>query len=77
MDYSIIDVMKELKEIGKNIARIRRKKGLTQLDVAAATGMEANSLGRIENGRTNPTIKTLLKLAKAMGVSLSELVKFK
>ncbi len=69
--------MKELKEIGKNIARIRRKKGLTQLDVAAATGMEANSLGRIENGRTNPTVRTLLKLAKALGVSLSELVKLK
>jgi transcriptional regulator with XRE-family HTH domain len=35
--------------------------------MAAATGMEANSLRRIENSRTNPTVKTLLKPAKALG----------
>jgi putative transcriptional regulator len=69
--------MKELKEIGKNISTIRRKKGLTQLDLASACGMETNSLGRIENGRTNPTVKTLLKLAKALDVKLTELVKLK
>lgn len=68
--------MKEIKQIGKNIARIRNRKGMTQLDVAAASGMEVNSLGRIENGRTNPTVKTLVKIAKALGVKLTDLVKF-
>jgi len=39
--------------------------------------MEESNIGRIENGNTNPTAKTLLKIAKALGVSFSELVRYK
>lgn len=67
----------EIKKIGKNIRRIRVKKGLTQLDLAAECEMEESNIGRIENGNTNPTVRTLLKIAKALGVSLSELVRYK
>ncbi len=67
----------ELKKIGKNIKRIRVKKGLTQLDLAAECGMEESNIGRIENGNTNPTAKTFLKIAKALNVTLSELVRYK
>jgi len=69
--------MEEIKQIGKNIRKYRVKKGLTQLDLAATCGFDESAIGRLENGNTNPTIKTLLKLAKALEVKLSELVKIK
>jgi transcriptional regulator with XRE-family HTH domain len=69
--------MEEILQIGKNISRYRKKNGMTQLDLAVACGMEKNSIGRLETGRTNPTAKTLLKIAKALNVTLSELVKFR
>lgn len=69
--------MDEIKQIGKNILTYRLNKGLTQLDLAAACGFEESSIGRLENGKTNPTIKTLLKIAKALDVKLFDLVKVK
>ena len=69
--------MEEITQIGKNIKRIRLKKGLTQLDLAAACGFEESSIGRLENGKTNPTIKTLVKIATALGTKLADLVKSK
>jgi transcriptional regulator with XRE-family HTH domain len=69
--------MDEIKQIGRNIRKYRIKKELTQLDLAAACGFDESAIGRLENGNTNPTIKTLLKLAKALDVKLTELVKIK
>jgi len=69
--------MDELVQIGNNIRKYRLKKNLTQLDLAAASGFEESSIGRLENGKTNPTIKTLLKIASALDVKLQDLVKVK
>ncbi len=54
-----------LKYLGEEIAKIRKKKNLSQLDLAYLTEMEKPSITRLERGRTNPTSKTLLKLSKA------------
>lgn len=69
--------MEEIKQIGKNIRKFRIKKGLTQLDLAAACGFEESSIGRLENGNTNPTIKTLVKIAMALEIKLIDLVRLK
>ncbi len=68
--------MDELRQVGNNIKKHRQKRGLTQLDLAAACGMDESAIGRLENGNTNPTLKTLVKLAKALDVSVQALVKF-
>lgn len=67
--------MDELKQIGENIRKFRKKRKFTQMDLAASCGFEESSIGRLENGNTNPTIKTLLKLSKALDVKLSDLVR--
>lgn len=67
----------DIKKIGKNIKRLRLAKGMTQLDLAAECAMEYSNIARIEAGNTNPTVRTLLKIARALGISLSELVKYK
>jgi len=67
--------MKEIDQVGQNIRKFRIKKGLTQLDLAALCGFEESSIGRLENGKTNPTIKTLIKISNALEVKLVDLVK--
>jgi transcriptional regulator with XRE-family HTH domain len=62
------------KLVGRNVARLRREKGLTQEDVAARSGFSQQYLSSLESGRRNPTVITLYELAQALGVSHVELV---
>ncbi len=64
-----------LRRVGKNIAKLRKSKGLSQLDVCAEIKMEKSNLSSIENGRQNVTSLTLLKIAKAIGVEVKEFFK--
>ncbi len=67
---------KFLKSVGSNIAKLRREKGLSQLDVCAEIKMEKPNLSSIENGRQNVTSLTLLKIAKAINVDVKEFFEF-
>lgn len=64
-----------LRKVGGNIARLRKSKELSQLDVCAEIKMEKSNLSSIENGRQNVTSLTLLKIAKAIGVEVKEFFK--
>lgn len=59
--------------IGGHIKRIREAKGLSQKEVITSIGMGAAQYSRIERGKTDPSISTVDKIAKALGVTLSEL----
>lgn len=61
--------------IGSRIKYLRLSKNLTQLDLASLINMEDSALRRIENGNTNPTIKTLIKIANGLNVDLVDLLK--
>lgn len=60
--------------VGRNFARLRREKGLTQEEVEARSGFSQQYLSSLERGRRNPTVITLFELAQALGVSHIELV---
>lgn len=62
--------------LGQEIAKQRKKQGLTQLDLASLVNMEKPSITRIEKGRTNPTSLTLLKISKVLNISISKFFKF-
>ncbi len=66
---------KEAEKLGKNLKRIRNAKGISQGDIAKELGVSRGFVSTIENGKTNPTLATIAKLAKAIGVSVSELTK--
>lgn len=55
-----------IKKVGLRIKELRKKRGMTQFDLAINSDMEENALQRIESGRTNPTLKTLLKIVKGL-----------
>ena len=63
------------KQLGQNMKRIRAKKGMSQSDIARALGVDRGYISNIENGKKNPTIATIQKLANALGVSANELLK--
>jgi transcriptional regulator with XRE-family HTH domain len=62
-----------LKQIGLSIKNIRIKKEISQTALAYLCDFEKASMSRIESGRTNPSIKTLYKISKALDVKLLEL----
>ncbi|MCZ8020971.1 MAG: helix-turn-helix transcriptional regulator [Cyclobacteriaceae bacterium] len=65
------------KEIGKKIKFLREQKGWSQSDLARACEKDRQAIEKIENGKVNPTVFSLLEISKALSVPLSELVTFK
>ncbi len=63
------------KRLGKNLKKLRLKKKMSQGDIARKLGVDRAYISSIENGRMNPTLSTLEKLAEAIGVNSSELLK--
>lgn len=62
--------------IGEKIKKIRNDQNLTQEELAQKAEISYITLVKIEQGKVeNPTMKTLQKIAKALAVSLDELVK--
>jgi len=62
------------KLVGRNVKRIRQRKGLTQEQFAVRSGFSQQYLSGLEQGKRNPTIVTVYELAGALGVSYLELL---
>lgn len=62
-------------KLGQNLRKLRLKKKMSQVDLATALNVDRAYISNIENGRMNPTLSTLEKIAGALGISMSELVK--
>ena len=65
----------ESEKLGKNLKHIRTLKGISQGDIARSLEVSRGFVSTIESGKTNPTLATIAKLAKAVGVSVDELLK--
>lgn len=63
------------KLVGRNFARLRREKNLTQEEIEARSGFSQQYLSGLERGLRNPTVITLYELSQALGVSHVELVR--
>lgn len=61
--------------LGKNMKRIRTIKAISQGDIARSLDVGRGYISNIENAKTNPTLSTITKLAKVLGVSVSQLLK--
>tara|TARA_B100000508_G_C11463280_1_gene280256 strand:+ start:1878 stop:2084 length:207 start_codon:yes stop_codon:yes gene_type:complete len=68
-------VPKEALQLGKNLKRIRTEKGISQGDIVRTLGVSRSFISNIENGKTNPTLATIAKLAKALDVPIEDLIK--
>jgi transcriptional regulator with XRE-family HTH domain len=58
---------------GRETKRLRLAKEWTQADLSNATRLERSHLSRIEAGKAEPCLRSQEAIAKALGVSLSQL----
>lgn len=59
-------------QLGKNIRAVRKRRGLTQEELAELSGFSLQHVGDIERGKANPTLTCLLKLADVMSVTATD-----
>ena len=61
--------------LSNNLKKLREKKGLSQDRLAKLADVANNTIIKIEQGENiNPTLDTLKKMAKALDVSVDELI---
>lgn len=58
-------------DFGANIRRIRKARGLSLKDLSEASGLTVSYLSKTELNKVNPSINTLFKIARALGVTVS------
>ncbi len=62
--------------IGKRIKKLRQEKDISQDRLSKLADLSLNTIVNIELGiNSNPTIETLIKIAKALDVTIEELIK--
>ncbi len=65
-----------LNNLGKHIAALREKAGLSQNELALKCDKDRQSLNRLEKGRINPTAYYLKQIAEQLEVPVRDLLDF-
>lgn len=65
-----------LKKVGESIRAKRKLLGFTQESLAFQSKLSVNYIRKIEKGLVNPSLNTLLKIAKTLRRELSDIVNF-
>lgn len=63
----------DMREVGENIRSRRKEIGMTQVQLASAAQLGENTIQRIESGQAQPTVESLFRIAKALGVTPNDL----
>jgi transcriptional regulator with XRE-family HTH domain len=66
--------MRAIQRFGKQLQRLRTDRGLTQEQLAVTASLSRAFLTRLELGQHDPSLSTLVRLAKALRVSVTELL---
>lgn len=61
---------------GKRVAELRKNAGYSQERFAFKCDVDRTYIGTIERGEKSPTLNTIVKIAKALGISKSELLDY-
>lgn len=61
---------------GKRVREIRFRKKLSQGDIARTLGVHRSYISGLERGMRNPSLLTIKKVAKALGVKPKELLEY-
>jgi y4mF family transcriptional regulator len=67
--------MRNQLEIGAAIKKRRELLGLLQPQLAAISGISRRTIQLVENGKANPSLETLLKIADPLGLTIELAVK--
>ena len=61
-------------QLGANIRRIRRTAGLSQMELSDRCGLHFTEISRLERGRRDAQLSTIVKVARGLGVPPAELL---
>lgn len=61
------------RKIGETVREFREKAGMNQIQLAEKSGLTQSHISRLEAGKHAPTQKTIIKIAKALGVAPGKL----
>lgn len=64
------EVEREKESLGDRIKRVREMRGLTARDLSSRTGIDVDTLGRIESGTVIPALGQLVRLGKALDMKM-------
>ncbi|HLL61096.1 MAG TPA: helix-turn-helix transcriptional regulator [Candidatus Nitrosocosmicus sp.] len=62
------------KRLGDKISKHRRSSDLSQEEVSLRCHMDRTYLGRIEQGKVNPSLRVMIKISRALKIKLSVLL---
>jgi transcriptional regulator with XRE-family HTH domain len=62
------------RQLGQRIQEARRVKGWTQEDLAHHANLDFSYINQLENGKRNPSLATIHKIAIALEVSVKDLI---
>lgn len=65
---------RRMKKLSRRLKELRAKRGLTQAALANRAGVTLSYIGRLEIGRHDPQLSTLYRIAKALNISVGDLV---
>lgn len=66
-----------LRKLADQLKVVRKRMGFTQEKLAYESDLALSQIARIETMRTNPTVSTMFKIARTLGVPVSDLFEFK
>jgi transcriptional regulator with XRE-family HTH domain len=64
-----------LRQFGARVRALREGENLSQERLGELAGLHRNYIGAVERGEYNPTLVSMARIAKALGVTLAELLK--
>lgn len=73
--YSQMDSPAQPRTFGQNLREARRQAGVSQDDLARESGVDRTAISTYERGRREPNLRTVVKLARALGVSPATLLR--
>ena len=64
----------DMREIGNKLLAIRKRMGMTQVEVAEAAGLSSRTYADIERGTVNMRVETILRICEALHITPDEIL---
>ena len=64
----------DMREIGNMLLAIRKRTGMTQVEVAEAAGLSSRTYADIERGTVNMRVETILRICEALHITPDEIL---
>jgi len=62
-------------QLGANLRRLRTAAGLSQMELSNRSGVDMAEISRLERGRKDPRLTTIVRVASGLDVDASDLVR--